>query len=156
MNYRKASNEDLPRIKRILEVNKLPSQDCGEHIENFIILEEDSNIVGFGGLEICGRFGLVRSIVVIPEYRRKGLAKKIYKAIEDKARSIGIKTLYLLTESEVEYFEKLGFTIKERSEVPASVMETKQFSTLCPSSAIVMYREINKKPKGPDPIEISG
>ena len=114
-----------------------------KYIENFIIFEENRKIVGLGGLEICGAFGLVRSIVVIPEYRRKGLAKKIYKIIEDQARSLGIKTLYLLTESATEYFEKLGFSIKERSEVPASVMETKQFSALCPSSAIVMYREIH-------------
>ncbi len=85
--------------------------------------------------------------MVVPE--KRGIAKKIDKLIES---SLGINTLYLLlTESAIEYFIKLGFIIKDRAETPISIMETKQFKALCPSSAKVMFREISYKnlPKKP-------
>ncbi|MCU7922029.1 MAG: GNAT family N-acetyltransferase [Candidatus Thiodiazotropha sp. (ex Dulcina madagascariensis)] len=96
-----------------------------------------------GGLEICGAVGLVCSIVVDPAYRGGGVAKDIFRLIEVRAFSLGINGLYLLTASATGYFARLGFTIQERSEVPAPVMETKQFKELCPSSARVMFREVS-------------
>ncbi len=143
MNHREAAHTDLQTIKELLNISKLPSEDCEEHIGNFMVIEEKEKIVGVGGLEICGAIGLVRSIAVAPEHRGKGVAKQIYKSIENKAHGLGINTLYLLTESTAEYFKKLGFIIQERSEAPLSVMETKQFKELCPSSAKVMYRKIS-------------
>ena len=143
MNHREAAHTDLQTIKELLGISKLPSENCEEHIGNFIVIEEKGKIVGVGGLEICGAIGLVRSIAVAPEHRGKGVAKQIYKSIEDKAYGLGINTLYLLTESAAEYFKKLGFIIQKRSKVPESVMKTKQFKELCPSSAVVMCREIS-------------
>jgi amino-acid N-acetyltransferase len=142
MNSREASKEDLLDIGRLLCSSNLPSQDIVEHIDNFVVIEENEIIIGVGGLEISGRVGLVRSIVVAPEHRGNGIGKKIYKLLEIKANDLGINTLYLLTESAAEYFLKLGFVIKDRADVPLSVMETKQFKELCPPSAKVMFREI--------------
>jgi len=138
MNFRKATAADLAAIKILLNSSKLPSSDCDQHIENFIVAEERGKIIGTGGFEICGTNGLVRSIVIAPEYRGNGIAKEIYQQIENGAYSLGINTLYLLTESATEYFKKLGFVIKKRSETPKSIMQTKQFKELCPSSAAVM------------------
>lgn len=143
MNHRQATTADLQTIKELLNIGMLPSDDCDEHINNFIVIEENSEIIGVGGLEICGAIGLVRSIVVEPKYRVRGIGRKIYRLIEDKAHGLGIHTLYLLTESATEYFEKFGFVVQERFDVPVAIMETKQFKELCPSSAIVMFREIS-------------
>ncbi len=147
MNYRKAISADLNEIKKILMANGLPSVDFGEHLENAIVVEEKGAIIGLGGLEIGGDIGLVRSIVVIPSYRGKGIAKNIYRLIEDKAHHLGINVLYLLTESATEYFQKLGFAVQQRAEIPIAVMETKQFKELCPSSATVMFCKISSKDK---------
>ncbi len=141
MNYRKATTADLAAIKALLSSSKLPSSDCDEHIENFIIVEDKDKIIGTGGLEICGANGLVRSIVIAPKYRGNGIARKIYQRIEDKAYHSGMTTLYLLTESATEYFKKLGFVVKKRSETPESIMQTKQFKEFCPSSAVLMCHE---------------
>tara|TARA_B100000315_G_scaffold157259_1_gene145865 strand:- start:376 stop:843 length:468 start_codon:yes stop_codon:yes gene_type:complete len=145
MKYREASSADLPVINKILECNKLPFEDCEEHIGNFFVVEEEGKFFGLGGLQICGAIGLVRSIVVVPEYRGRGIARGIYKLIEDRARDLGIDSLYLLTDTAEEYFLKLGFSVKDRNEIPASVTKTKQFRGLCPSSANVMFREISGK-----------
>ncbi len=140
MNYRKATTTDLAAIKTLLNFNDLPSGDYDEHIENFIVAEDRGEIIGTGGLEACGTDGLVRSIVIASEYRGNGIAKKIFQQIETKADNLGIDTLYLLTESATEYFKQLGFVMIKRAETPISIMQTKQFAELCPSSAAIMCR----------------
>ena len=112
--------------------------------DSFLAIQE-GKFFGLGGLQICGAIGLVRSIVVVPEYRGRGIAREIYRLIESRAREIGIKALYLLTDTAAEYFLKLGFSVKNRNDIPTSVTQTKQFSELCPSSAKIMFREISGK-----------
>ena len=151
MNYREAIDADLQIIKELFDINKLPSDDCEDHIKHFLVIEEKGKIIGVGGLEICGTIGLVRSMAVIPELRGKGIAKSLYTLLEYRAHGLGIKTLYLLTESATEYFKNLGFIVQEHSEVPVSVMETRQFKELCPSSATVMFREISDRQRQQNP-----
>ena len=143
MNHREATSADLPTIKELLNISKLPSDDIDDHIDNFIVIEEKGNVIGVGGLEIYDDIGLVRSIAVVAEHRSKGIGEMIYRLVEDKANDKGINTLYLLTESATEYFKKFGFITQERSEVPASIAETKQFRELCPSSAKLMFHKIS-------------
>lgn len=143
MIYRQATDLDLKDIISLLDNNKLPSNDCNEHIKNFIVIENNNEIIGAGGLEVYDDIGLVRSIVVDQQYRSNGIAKKLYKLIEAQAYQFNIKSLYLLTETAIEYFNKLGFEIKQRSEIPITIIQTKQLKELCPASATVMYREIS-------------
>jgi len=138
MNCRKATTADLKVIRELLRSSKLPSDDCNEHIENFIVVEDKGKIIGTGGLELYGANGLVRSIAVTPEYRGNGIAREIYRQIEDRAYASGIRALYLLTESATGYFKKQGFVVRNRSGTPDSIRQTKQFRELCPSSATIM------------------
>lgn len=142
MNNRNANTTDVLVIKKLLNHSNLPSNDFEKHIENFIVIEENNTIIGLGGLEAYDKVGLVRSIVVESNYRNNGIAKDIYLLIEKRAYNLGIRTLYLLTDTATEYFRKLGFKIKKRSDVPIPIMETKQFKEFCPSSATLMFREI--------------
>lgn len=145
MNYRKATLADVPKIIELLKLGNLPPDDCKDHLEHFLVVEENEKVIGAGGLEICGSEGLVRSMVVAPEHRGRGIAQNLYRLIEGKAHESGIKTLYLLTESAAGYFKNLGFNVQERSEVPVSIMETRQFRELCPASATVMFRTISEQ-----------
>jgi len=142
MNYRDAKYSDLKIIKELLQKSNLQSVDCEEHLNNFILIEDKGKIVGVGGLEIYDDVGLLRSIVVIPENRGNGIGKKIYLLIEERASSLGVNVLFLLTETAEKYFSNLGFSVKYRNEVPASIKGTKQFKELCSFSAKVMFREL--------------
>ncbi len=145
MQYRTAKKKDLTDIKKILKQSNLPTKDCDSHADNFIVVEQEGEIIAAGGLEIYGALGLVRSIVVIPEYRGKGISRKILTILEDRAYDRGVNTLYLLTETAEKYFKNLGFSVKKRSETPEAIVKTKQFSDLCPSSATIMHRDIIRK-----------
>ena len=111
-------------------------------MNNFIFVEEINKVVGVGSLEVYDTVGLLRSIAVLPNSRNNGVGKIINELVEKKAFDLGVKVLYLLTESTDEYFSSFGFSVKDRNEVPLSIMKTKQFKDLCPSTAKVMYREL--------------
>ena len=146
MTLRAASIEDLTQIEQIVRASGLPVEDCRDHLSNFFVAVEDTRVIGVGGLQVCGSTGLVRSLAVVPEHRRKGIGARIYRQIETRASQLGIGELYLLTVSAHGYFENLGFTRRARGEVPAPVAVTKQFVTLCPESAVLMFKN-NGRPR---------
>ena len=142
MKYRDAVVQDVGGIENLLEKCNLPVNDIMENIDNFIVSELENKIVGVGGYETHGEIALIRSIAVDQAYRGKSIGVNIYHLLEKKIKHIGIKEVYLLTETATDYFKTLGFTIKERTSIPAVVTQTKQFKELCPSTAIVMFNKI--------------
>ena len=138
MIYRGATSSDLVGIERLLRTCRLPSDDIADHVQNFVIAEVADEIIGVGGLQVCGSEGLIRSIVIATDYRGKVVAEKLYRILEARARAMDFNALYLLTESAEGYFTRFGFTVVERDDVPRTIAETQQYRTLCPSSATVM------------------
>jgi len=143
MKYRDAVTSDIEQIESLLKECSLPVNDIVEYIDNFIVAEKDNKIIGLGGFEKHGDIVLLRSIAVTQEYRGEAIGKSIYQLLKSKISRVGVNNLYLLTETATEYFKNIGFTIKERINVPEAVMRTKQFKELCPSSAIVMFYELD-------------
>ena len=110
-------------------------------MNNIIIAEEDGGeIVGIGALEMYGKVGLFRSLVVEKRKRKKNSGARILKYIEEYAKNNGIKELYLLAENSAKYFKKQKFEEVSRDHVPNEIKCTKQFSSLCPASAVVMRK----------------
>jgi arsenate reductase len=140
-----AVNEDLPSIAMLLTSNQLPVEDIVPGKQRFWIIKENDRIIGVAGLEQFGEFALLRSLAMDAGYRNKGLAAQLLNAVFEYAKRAGIKELYLLTETAEIYFEKKGFQKIGREAVPEPVKESKEFSHLCPSTAIVMKKPVNKK-----------
>ena len=145
MYYRQATGTDLEKIKSLLDSCKLPSADCEEHINNYFIVEDKRDIIGVGGLEIMDSLGLIRSLAVKPEYRGQGVATKLYCLLEKRASDAGITTLYLLTESASRFFSRFGFEIQNNAKPPRAIANTKQFSRLCPSTAVLMIHSLDQQ-----------
>ena len=95
-----------------------------------------------GGLEFHFPYALVRSVVVLPRYQRRGYARIICNALSARAIRNNIEELYLLTESAQGFFEKVGFAAVDRSNVPAPIRNTGQFSSLCPADAVIMKKQL--------------
>lgn len=142
MEYLKAQKSDLSEIESLLEYYDLPASDCSAHLENFILAKEDGKLVGVGGFENCGNYGLIRSFAVLPEYKGNGIAGRVFKIICEDASQLGMSALYLLTTTASGYFKNLGFSECNRMDCPESIRHTRQFSELCPSSAVTMFRAL--------------
>jgi N-acetylglutamate synthase-like GNAT family acetyltransferase len=103
-----------------------------------------TEVVGCAAVERYGIDGLLRSVAVHPDQRGQNLGHYLVEAAEEESLDAGIKRLYLLTETADSFFDKLGYVRIDRTEVPVDVLASDQFSKLCPSSAIAMYRDLTE------------
>jgi N-acetylglutamate synthase-like GNAT family acetyltransferase len=91
--------------------------------------------MGNDSLESCGNDVLLRSIVMHPEARGKGLGRRATFLLLEAARKAGAGRAFLLTTDAKAFFEALGFRAVERTDAPADILATRQAAALCPSTA---------------------
>ena len=132
MKIRKAKSKDAKGIANVL-VHSYNIKDLKEGIQvfkneikqnhNYIVAEESGKIIGIvtwlmHGLpkhQLCE----LDRIAVLPQYRGKGVARKLFQALIKDAKSFyrknksKLRKLYLLTHSDNirahKFYEKLGF-----------------------------------------------
>ena len=126
----------------LLQSERLPVEDLPQDLSNFYMAIDNGSIVGAIGLEIYDRSGLLRSLVVKPEYRKMKIATSLVNELEKQARTVGINEIYLLTETARNYFSKIGYEETGRDEAPASLKQSSEFSHVCPSTAIFMRKKV--------------
>ncbi|HSJ24244.1 MAG TPA: arsenic resistance N-acetyltransferase ArsN2 [Longimicrobiales bacterium] len=138
---------DLAGVTALLAGAGLPADAVSDQFEDgFVVAEAESGLVGAAGLEIYGAYGLLRSVVVDPEWRGRGVGEALVQERLAYATTRGIRRVYLLTTTAPAWFEKLGFTHITRDDVPASVRRSPEFAGVCPSSADVMELRLVKIP----------
>lgn len=126
-------------IINLLKENVLPVDDIGENILLFGFMN-DNALMGTAGLEIFADCALIRSISIKNSLQGKGFGVILQKELEKVALTKNIRCLYLLTTTAEGFFKKQGFNTIQRDEVPATIRSTSEFSSVCPSSAIVMKK----------------
>ncbi len=139
IKYASAIPGDETEIRVLLSSCQLPSDDITSHLADFVVAKLAGKLVGVLGLEVCGEFGLLRSLAVAPEFRRRGIARDLHTHILARARLHNLKGLYLLTLTAAGYAAQLGFFEIKRENVPKSVQAATSFHSLCPRSSTVMY-----------------
>ena len=97
---------------------------------------EEGAIVGYSGIEDCGDASLLRSLVTLPEYRGRNFGRDLVRMTVDQAGKA--PAVYLATTTGSGFFEGLGFAVVDRSQVPDTVLSTRQLSGICPTSAMIM------------------
>lgn len=133
--------EERQQAIQLLQQHKLPVQDLDED-KLLYLLKEGDKVIGTAGLEIFEDCAMLRSVSVIKEEQGKGYGKLINNEIEFYAKESGINCLFLLTTTAKDFFEKQGYCVIKREEAPEAIKQTAEFSSLCPSSAVVMKKRI--------------
>ena len=136
-NYREA-------VIALLAAQNLPVTDLPQVLDDFIVMQDQDEIIGVAGLETYGNYGLLRSIAVATAYRNRGIADNLLTKIENLGASKKLTAIYLLTETAAGYFTSKGYQLTNRDTVPADVQQSTEFSHVCPVSAMVMKKTINK------------
>jgi len=136
---------NLAQLEALLRHNNLPTQDCAEQAQHFYGIFDGDELIAAGGLEPAADYVLLRSIVVKQQYRGSGLARSISEYLISLAEAEGRQAVYLLTETAGSYFQKLGFTLLSRADVPAAIEQTRQFSALCPDSATCLVMPLPRQ-----------
>ena len=136
--------EDFQVFRTTLESAGLPYKDLNVNDHLLIGYYDGDHLVGTGGLEIYGDYGLLRSVSIHENSRGKNLGTKIALHLIDKARASELKGLYLLTETAQGFFEKLGFISIHRDDAEKVVKASAEFTHVCPSTAVCMYLDLKK------------
>ncbi|MEW6547191.1 MAG: arsenic resistance N-acetyltransferase ArsN2 [Bacillota bacterium] len=141
VEVREARSEDLGLVLRILQAAGLPTAGVSEHLGSFLLAcTPEGRVVGVAGLERYSASALLRSLVVLPSWRRQGLGRRLVTA--QLSRLAPGTPVYLLTTSAQRYFASLGFQAIPRGEVPPEVKESLEFREACPQSATAMYLRV--------------
>ena len=138
-----ARPHDLRGALDLLGRSELTEQNVAERWGHyFVVREDDGRVVGVAGLEIHGEDGLLRSVAVDPDYRGQGLAASLVEAAMQRAKRVGLRSVYLLTTGARAYFARRGFADGGREEAPAAIRESWEFRVGCPSTAAFMRRPV--------------
>ena len=137
-NLRSAEDRDRAAVEALLTRETLPLEGVAENFAGFIVAEAQGRVVGAIGLERYGNRGLLRSAVVDPHWRGKGIGHALTETVLDVAREGGQVAVYLLTTTAADYFLRFGFRRIARGEVDPQVLQSAEFQGACPDTAVVM------------------
>ncbi|MEJ2198663.1 MAG: N-acetyltransferase [Desulfuromonadales bacterium] len=125
---RKAILQDARQIHRLLLnyakdglVLSRSLMEIFEAIRDFYVFVEGDRVVGAAALNICWEdLAEVRSLVVDESFAGRGIGKQLVEACLSEARTLGIGRVFALTYQQA-FFEKLGFSVIEKSELPQKI-----------------------------------
>lgn len=138
----KATEQNRPEIISLLQSQNLPSEDLPAVLNDFYVVVDEQQLVGLIGMERYGGSGLLRSMVVHPDHRNKGIAESLVMQLEEDAKATGVTDMYLLTETADKYFARKGYSTIARESVPAELKQSSEFTHVCPASAVTMRKKL--------------
>ena len=133
----------LAAARSLLEAAQLPTADLTpDHCEHFFYQGPPAAPTGLVGLELFGDVALLRSLAVSPTARASGMGSALLEHAEAYARSAGVKTLYLLTTTAEEFFDRRGYARTARDAAPTAIRTTREFAGICPASSAFMSKSL--------------
>lgn len=92
-----------------------------ENIRDFVVMEEDGEIVGTAALHVnWANLAEVKAVAVAAHCHRKGYGRQLVQATLEDARHLGIARVFCLT-YRPDFFRSLGFTEVDRNTLPRKV-----------------------------------
>ncbi len=138
-----AQPADVDPILRLLSEQGLPLDGLRDHIDTLLVAREKGRVVGSAALEMYADGALLRSVAVDPSHQQHGLGARLVEAALDIARHKHAPAVYLLTTTAERYFPRFGFEPIERRAVPRTVQASIEFTSACPSTAVVMRKSLS-------------
>lgn len=139
----RATAADRPAIEALLGASELPLDGALAAFRTGLVEREGEELVGIAAIEPYAGAAVLRSVAVRADRRSEGHGQRLVRAAEGLAREHGATELILLTETAVPFFARLGYEIIDRAAVPADVASSVEFTSACPSTAVVMRRRLD-------------
>jgi amino-acid N-acetyltransferase len=133
-----AKKTDLPDIERLLIANRLPTAGVSDWLSSAIVARAKGGVIGCAALELYPSGALLRSVAVAGSRRGEGIGRQLTDAALVLARTHGSPAVFLLTTTAGDFFPRFGFEPVDRADVPDDVKQSIEFTSACPSSALVM------------------
>lgn len=121
---RRAEPLDLPEVETLLKRADLPALDPHPVLANLLVADGETGVVGVVALDVAGRSGLIRAIVVEVDRRGQGVGGDLMQSLMARAAELGLKQLYVIASGGVDFFTARGFAPAGPEALPAFVRET--------------------------------
>ena len=148
-SVRPAQDSDHAAICHLLALNDLPLDGLDPALDGFAVAEVGGAIVGVCGVERAGEDGLLRSAAVDVAWRGLGVGKALVEEAVASSRRRHLRALYLLTTTAADWFPAFGFVPAARSDAPAAIRATAEFTSACPATAIMLMLRLTPSPEIP-------
>ena len=136
-------NPNLEAALQLLERAALPTSDLTDaHMRHFLYLGLPTVPVGLVGVELHGPDALLRSLIVAPELRSRGIGARLVERAEAYARDHGAVAVYILTTTAERFFRARGYITASRAHAPVGIAATSEFSSLCPASSAFLLKRL--------------
>jgi amino-acid N-acetyltransferase len=139
---RAASAADQPAIRGLLSDAGLPLDGMEEAFGRGVVAESGGVVVGGAAVERYASDGLLRSVVVAPALRGTGVGRALVAATEVLARELGIRDMYLLTETAADWFGRLGYAVLDREAASDGIAGSWEFRFACVERGVLMRRTL--------------
>lgn len=144
LRLRAVAPDDAGFVAALSEAGLVTDDLAGAAAANFAFARKGGAPVAYGGYTVLGDIALLRSLVVLPQWRGQRVGGRLATALISQLQGINIRTVYLLTEDAELFFATLGFRAIDRAAAPQAVRESSQFLRHCPEEAIVMERALDE------------
>jgi len=134
-----SDEESFHAFRSLLKSSNLAVDDLDFKKDLLVGYVEDGVMVGTGGLELYGEYGLLRSLSVKLGTRGKALGTAITEYLIEQAKKRNLRGIYLLTETAHGFFLRKGFNDVSRDAVPQPLKASSEFSYVCGPSAVAMH-----------------
>lgn len=127
------------------------ASDLEEKCSDYVVYEVDGTVHASGALHVYpGKQAEIAAIVVDEMYANLGIGRKIVTYLIDKATSMKLKTVFVLTTQTSDWFSQLGFTKASIDDLPA---EKKEQYNKKRNSIVLRYKISPQRTKNPILIE---
>ena len=141
-----ATPADVTAVLDLLTRSALPTANVAEHWSHAFVARDGHRVVGSAALEIYADGALLRSVAVDADRRGTGLGQRLTEAALSDAERRLLPAVFLLTTTAERFFSRFGFEIVTRADVPASLLQSVEFRSACPDSAVVMRKPLRALP----------
>lgn len=127
---RQGKPEDLECLQYFLLENKLRHSIEINSNSLYYYIKHDDCIIGSIGAEFNRQYGLIRAAGIAKEWRRQGLAEKLFQKLSFELESKGIHHLYLFSRQAADFWTKMGFTqcaVEDIIDVLSETPQVKEF-----------------------------
>ncbi|HVZ56219.1 MAG TPA: GNAT family N-acetyltransferase [Chitinophagaceae bacterium] len=137
-------SEDMPRkeLDDLLQESGLAATGGEGIATRYYGIYGPGRLLAAAGLEIHAPAGLLRSLITRPGYRGQGLAARLEGHVTEQAASLGLTSIYLLTQTARDYFLARGYTPVSREEAAPLIGRSAQFTRLCPATAALLHKTL--------------
>jgi arsenate reductase len=134
---RPSTSQDMPTVIAMLKAEDLP---C-EELEMTIgwVAERAGAIIGHVGLELTDDAAVLRSLVVTPDIRGHGVARRLMDRAEHEAAG---RDIFLRTQSIGPWVVRRGYIQVGIDQVPPSIKRTSEFSGCTCSGCPIYFKRL--------------